>query len=185
MSNRPGRNDPCPCGSGKKYKHCCALKEDRLPLGTRIWFVLIGRHAADRSLAGPHDDQLELITESPTASAGLFCYALLSFSGATALKARSPVWGFLFDPAPSPARSSAEWEDAVEWAVGPIFCWWREPGAALDWDAQDYGPGGRQRALDRAARAGLGGDGVRASRYRRASRAARPAAVVHRPRRAA
>ena len=23
-----GRNDPCPCGSGKKYKHCC-LKQDR------------------------------------------------------------------------------------------------------------------------------------------------------------
>ncbi len=21
----PGRNDPCPCGSGKKYKHCCGL----------------------------------------------------------------------------------------------------------------------------------------------------------------
>ena len=20
---RPGRNDPCPCGSGKKYKKCC------------------------------------------------------------------------------------------------------------------------------------------------------------------
>ncbi len=20
-----GRNDPCPCGSGKKYKKCCAL----------------------------------------------------------------------------------------------------------------------------------------------------------------
>jgi hypothetical protein len=20
-----GRNDPCPCGSGKKYKHCCSL----------------------------------------------------------------------------------------------------------------------------------------------------------------
>ncbi|MBO9308088.1 SEC-C metal-binding domain-containing protein [Thermomicrobium sp.] len=19
-----GRNDPCPCGSGKKYKYCCA-----------------------------------------------------------------------------------------------------------------------------------------------------------------
>jgi uncharacterized protein YecA (UPF0149 family) len=24
--NTPGRNDPCPCGSGKKYKKCCALK---------------------------------------------------------------------------------------------------------------------------------------------------------------
>jgi len=23
---KPGRNDPCPCGSGKKYKKCCALK---------------------------------------------------------------------------------------------------------------------------------------------------------------
>lgn len=25
--NRPGRNDPCPCGSGKKYKKCCGSKE--------------------------------------------------------------------------------------------------------------------------------------------------------------
>ncbi len=24
---RPGRNDPCPCGSGKKYKRCCYLKD--------------------------------------------------------------------------------------------------------------------------------------------------------------
>ena len=22
-----GRNDPCPCGSGKKHKHCCYNKE--------------------------------------------------------------------------------------------------------------------------------------------------------------
>src|SRR5271157_1975333 len=25
--NRVSRNDPCPCGSGKKYKHCCLPKE--------------------------------------------------------------------------------------------------------------------------------------------------------------
>ena len=25
-TNKPGRNDPCPCGSGKKYKHCCLNK---------------------------------------------------------------------------------------------------------------------------------------------------------------
>ncbi|MFQ5644643.1 MAG: YecA family protein [Thiogranum sp.] len=24
---KPGRNDPCPCGSGKKYKKCCLTKE--------------------------------------------------------------------------------------------------------------------------------------------------------------
>ena len=24
---KPSRNDPCPCGSGKKYKHCCYAKD--------------------------------------------------------------------------------------------------------------------------------------------------------------
>ena len=24
---KPGRNDPCPCGSGKKYKKCCLDKD--------------------------------------------------------------------------------------------------------------------------------------------------------------
>lgn len=24
-SHKVGRNEPCPCGSGKKYKHCCGL----------------------------------------------------------------------------------------------------------------------------------------------------------------
>ncbi len=24
---KAGRNDPCPCGSGKKYKHCCYEKD--------------------------------------------------------------------------------------------------------------------------------------------------------------
>lgn len=27
-SERVGRNDPCPCGSGKKYKHCCLGKDE-------------------------------------------------------------------------------------------------------------------------------------------------------------
>jgi preprotein translocase subunit SecA len=25
----PGRNDPCPCGSGKKYKQCCMKKDKK------------------------------------------------------------------------------------------------------------------------------------------------------------
>jgi preprotein translocase subunit SecA len=25
-SKRPGRNAPCPCGSGKKYKYCCGRR---------------------------------------------------------------------------------------------------------------------------------------------------------------
>lgn len=36
---KPGRNDPCPCGSGKKYKHCCLAAEqaDTGALGELIW----------------------------------------------------------------------------------------------------------------------------------------------------
>jgi hypothetical protein len=32
--SEPGRNDPCPCGSGKKYKKCCALKKVAAPRAT-------------------------------------------------------------------------------------------------------------------------------------------------------
>ena len=28
-----GRNDPCPCGSGKKFKKCCAAKGEAKPAG--------------------------------------------------------------------------------------------------------------------------------------------------------
>jgi len=30
LGYKVGRNDPCPCGSGKKYKKCCLNKEKRL-----------------------------------------------------------------------------------------------------------------------------------------------------------
>jgi len=26
--DRPGRNEPCPCGSGRKYKQCCLEKDE-------------------------------------------------------------------------------------------------------------------------------------------------------------
>jgi hypothetical protein len=32
MEQKVGRNDPCPCGSGKKYKNCCIGKPIRKPL---------------------------------------------------------------------------------------------------------------------------------------------------------
>jgi hypothetical protein len=28
MSAKPGRNDPCPCGSGRKFKHCCGAAQN-------------------------------------------------------------------------------------------------------------------------------------------------------------
>ena len=39
-AKKTGRNDPCPCGSGKKFKQCCSSKEDsRSQVGT---YMLIG-----------------------------------------------------------------------------------------------------------------------------------------------
>lgn len=34
---KPGRNDPCPCGSGKKYKHCCLAKSEAIAPEELIW----------------------------------------------------------------------------------------------------------------------------------------------------
>jgi hypothetical protein len=36
-----GRNEPCPCGSGKKYKRCCLLKSQKASWTSRIAMSLI------------------------------------------------------------------------------------------------------------------------------------------------
>ena len=42
---KAGRNDPCPCGSGKKYKHCCSGKtpwyKEKMWAGALIILVLL------------------------------------------------------------------------------------------------------------------------------------------------
>jgi tetratricopeptide (TPR) repeat protein len=64
---KPGRNDPCPCGSGKRYKHCCGLVSAAVPhkatpssgplspheLGALMTLINQGRvrEAEDRALA--------------------------------------------------------------------------------------------------------------------------------------
>jgi hypothetical protein len=32
---RPGRNDACGCGSGRKYKHCCLAKDEKADAAAR------------------------------------------------------------------------------------------------------------------------------------------------------
>jgi hypothetical protein len=64
MSTAPGRNAPCPCGSNKKYKHCCLPKRSRHTRARWTWvicasgaalavaggsFALNKRHASDAS----------------------------------------------------------------------------------------------------------------------------------------
>ena len=35
-----GRNDACPCGSGKKYKKCCELKQRKTKSSTLLLLVV-------------------------------------------------------------------------------------------------------------------------------------------------
>jgi tetratricopeptide (TPR) repeat protein len=44
MSNKPGRNDPCRCGSGQKYKRCCLVK-DQLAQSTALAAAAAARAA--------------------------------------------------------------------------------------------------------------------------------------------
>ena len=58
---KTGRNDPCPCGSGKKYKHCC-LETDR---ATELASAIAQRVALQAQKANPtaqrKDYQAELL----------------------------------------------------------------------------------------------------------------------------
>src|SRR6266704_852102 len=47
-SMNAGRNDPCPCGSGKKYKKCC-LGKDREALESQARAVTEAQSSSDAS----------------------------------------------------------------------------------------------------------------------------------------
>ena len=38
---RIGRNTPCPCGSGKKYKHCCLDKKPGAPVSQVLLIIVL------------------------------------------------------------------------------------------------------------------------------------------------
>lgn len=46
-SRKTGRNDACPCGSGKKYKQCCAVQRQTFSrYGSILLVVLLALAAA-------------------------------------------------------------------------------------------------------------------------------------------
>jgi hypothetical protein len=56
-SARPGRNDPCHCGSGRKYKHCCLEKDNAKAA------------AARKKAAAAADAKTEETAEAPSSAA--------------------------------------------------------------------------------------------------------------------
>lgn len=48
---RPGRNESCHCGSGKKYKHCCLTRDEEDERAARV------QQASDAPPSTPQDDE--------------------------------------------------------------------------------------------------------------------------------
>jgi SEC-C motif-containing protein/antitoxin Xre/MbcA/ParS-like protein len=78
IMDKIGRNDPCPCGSGKKYKKCCLMKEEEVSArqreeGTAVSLALdwLAKHhpeqiaeAIDANFYGAlEDDELDRLNE--------------------------------------------------------------------------------------------------------------------------
>ena len=58
---KAGRNDPCPCGSGKKYKHCCLEKDRAVELAPAVrQRVALQAHKATQA-AQQKDFQADLL----------------------------------------------------------------------------------------------------------------------------
>jgi tetratricopeptide (TPR) repeat protein len=58
---RIGRNDPCPCGSGKKYKHCCVDKDRAAEFAPAVRQRIALQAQKANQVALRKDDQAELM----------------------------------------------------------------------------------------------------------------------------
>ena len=57
-----GRNDPCPCGSEKKYKRCCGNIDKTTSLDSVTWQDQKGIHVAGKGVP-PTEAELKQLTE--------------------------------------------------------------------------------------------------------------------------
>jgi len=53
-----GRNAPCPCGSGKKYKRCCLPKHNATPSSEKVQNIILPMSVVS------DDDELDELSNS-------------------------------------------------------------------------------------------------------------------------
>ena len=63
---KTGRNDPCPCGSGKKYKHCCLDKDRAVEFAPAVRQRVALQAQEANQAAQRKDDQAELLESQAT-----------------------------------------------------------------------------------------------------------------------
>lgn len=61
---KTGRNDLCPCGSGRKYKKCCEAKERGGAAQNRLMIIVVGAAILAAVAAG-----IASFTAEPTSAA--------------------------------------------------------------------------------------------------------------------
>lgn len=75
MTEKAGRNDPCPCGSGKKFKQCCINKVGGSGVKKKIQAVWVnkpvqqGINLMERTFGGAIEgsqSQPSFLTPAPT-----------------------------------------------------------------------------------------------------------------------
>lgn len=62
MDKKVGRNDPCPCGSGKKYKNCHMLLEQEKPAK----YTASGKRKFKARVLSVQDQSLSIFSRSAT-----------------------------------------------------------------------------------------------------------------------
>ena len=56
-NNKIGRNDPCPCGSGKKYKKCCLKQYQTDPTISNSEIAILANNIQKKCIAEHGDNE--------------------------------------------------------------------------------------------------------------------------------
>ena len=64
-SARPGRNEPCHCGSGRKYKQCCLEKDHKKEVAARAKAAAEAQTKTPESVASTPDRPPKQQTHQP------------------------------------------------------------------------------------------------------------------------
>jgi len=63
MSNKIGRNAPCPCGSGNKYKKCCMQRTEDQHIACEPWMDEDGMHVVGKGTPPSPEEQERMTIE--------------------------------------------------------------------------------------------------------------------------
>ncbi|MCF6238344.1 MAG: SEC-C domain-containing protein [Candidatus Marinimicrobia bacterium] len=116
-----GRNDPCPCGSGKKYKKCCLLTEQSRPVPESIDDIFAESRAEIRELLQGRDfgslDEANAVLDVHFSRKNRI--ANIAFSGLSP----EQMTAILYDPFNSPddLRFSKAFENELEAPILTLF----------------------------------------------------------------